>query len=504
MDIGAIETDISNVGELRSNNGGLIWNPPQRSFPWVIYNQGLNIAGKVSDTVKGILNFWWSPFSPGPIIDGISAIYSPLGDTARYRVYKITRGDTYDGNKDLKEWPIDLGAPADTNGQPRLYGDQTLWMIFNGADRSARNGNPKLQKDSLHTTLPLEIRHVSYSYTKNHPPYPNFFGDIVLFEWEVINKGSQHIDSMYFGFWTDIDFNHGFQTIPAVDTALQLGYCWTPRDTIYNNYDPFTVGYTLLHGPHAASAGENAIIGEKTLANKKNLPISSFHGIGDDSYGDPSYYGYPQSLTTFWNVVRGLYSDGSSIFDSVAGTVTKFPYSGDPVKKDGWLFPVGRAGGGAGFIFFSGPTSMAPLDTQWLMVAMIPTLGVNNLQSIENLRLKTAIVREMSVSELRGNGYNWSTIIEPKSIPLYHDVYQNYPNPFNASTKIPYDIAIDSDVKIEIYNTLGQKVRELVNTRVAAGKHEAIFNADDLPTGVYYCLVKIDYFLLSKKMMLIK
>lgn len=68
---------------------------------------------------------------------------------------------------------------------------------------------------------------------------------------------------------------------------------------------------------------------------------------------------------------------------------------------------------------------------------------------------------------------------------------QNYPNPFNSSTLIKYALPLESLVKILVYNSLGEVVDELVNEFKQAGNHEIIFNADKLPSGVYFCLFEV-------------
>ena len=61
--------------------------------------------------------------------------------------------------------------------------------------------------------------------------------------------------------------------------------------------------------------------------------------------------------------------------------------------------------------------------------------------------------------------------------PERFDLSQNYPNPFNPSTKIIFDLPSESNVKLFVYNLLGEKVRELVNGQVSAGVHTVDFNA---------------------------
>ena len=62
---------------------------------------------------------------------------------------------------------------------------------------------------------------------------------------------------------------------------------------------------------------------------------------------------------------------------------------------------------------------------------------------------------------------------------------RNYPNPFNPTTIVPFAMAEASHVSIRVYDLLGREVKVLVDGEMAAGVHEVVFEANNLPTGVY-------------------
>ncbi len=101
--------------------------------------------------------------------------------------------------------------------------------------------------------------------------------------------------------------------------------------------------------------------------------------------------------------------------------------------------------------------------------------------------------------------FKYSNEIEVNvELPLQFSLSQNYPNPFNPSTQIEYSIPKDGFVKLTVYNTLGQKVSDLVNGIEKAGQHEITFNGTGLASGVYFYKLESGSNVSVKKLMLMK
>ncbi len=87
-----------------------------------------------------------------------------------------------------------------------------------------------------------------------------------------------------------------------------------------------------------------------------------------------------------------------------------------------------------------------------------------------------------------------SAIAEREPLPEEFSLDQNYPNPFNIQTTIPYAVPVESWVKIEIYNMLGQLVRTLIDEKRKQGYYSAIWDGADnrgdlAASGTYFCLI---------------
>ena len=502
LDANRIIIGINNIGGLDYKNAdpGAFWNYYLMKHD-VVWDQGLWVVGKIDDQIHLAFKQWPQTYSPGPIINNDAAMNAHPEDSTKFRVYKIGISDTLNPTRDYLEWPEEFGAPVSEFGYPLVYNDQTLWTVYNAMDSSLESRN---QWNSWTDTLPIfpiEIRSIVYP-TK--APQPEWLSDVVFFEWIVINNGQKRIDSIYLGLWTDIDFNNSNTNYPAVDSTIQLGYCWSNEDSGGYNFIPMSVGYILKYGPIISSPGDSAIFSGSKKIDYKNLNLSSFHGIGDDSSINPLVRP-ARSIVDAWNIARGYDAEGNVIIDPTTGLPTKFPFGGDPVTNTGYLYNY-ATGGGAGFVYFSGPINLAQQDTQWVMAVLLVSTGIDYKDAIVNLREKANIIQSMSYDQLvQKNSFVPKTLLPPKEFLLS----QNFPNPFNNETKILFDIPYRSRVVIKVYDILGSEVRKIFDEEKEPNHYEVAFNGEGLASGVYFYQIyaKGEHpgeFLQTKKMILLK
>jgi hypothetical protein len=90
------------------------------------------------------------------------------------------------------------------------------------------------------------------------------------------------------------------------------------------------------------------------------------------------------------------------------------------------------------------------------------------------------------------------------AIPATFNLYQNYPNPFNPTTTITYSLPKNNFVTLKIYDLLGREVTTLVNEEKHSGTYKITWNAQNIPSGVYFYRLTASEFSKVNKMILLK
>ena len=100
--------------------------------------------------------------------------------------------------------------------------------------------------------------------------------------------------------------------------------------------------------------------------------------------------------------------------------------------------------------------------------------------------------------------YTFSDVVEVEILPTQFELSQNYPNPFNPSTTIRFSLPKETQLKINIYNMLGEIVETIAEGTYEAGYHKINFNASNLSSGMYIYRIESSDFVKTMKMMLLK
>ncbi len=122
-----------------------------------------------------------------------------------------------------------------------------------------------------------------------------------------------------------------------------------------------------------------------------------------------------------------------------------------------------------------------------------PSPTPNKAKAVEQSRITISIV-----------GFDTPTSTEVKDTPVEFGLEQNYPNPFNPTTTIKYSVPQAGNVTLAVYNIMGQKVAELVNTGKAAGSYSVQWDAANAASGMYFYKLSSAGQSITKQMMLIK
>jgi hypothetical protein len=167
----------------------------------------------------------------------------------------------------------------------------------------------------------------------------------------------------------------------------------------------------------------------------------------------------------------------------------------------------------SGFEIERASFSTTPGQEEWEIIGFVPGFGTTtepkeysytdeNISGFLKYRLKQV--------DYDGS-YEYSTIIEIQSSAyLTFELNQNYPNPFNPITNISYTLPSESYVKLNVFNSIGEKIQMLVSEFQTEGRYEAIWNAENYSSGVYYYTIEVmpvngnQPFGESRKMILLK
>lgn len=144
----------------------------------------------------------------------------------------------------------------------------------------------------------------------------------------------------------------------------------------------------------------------------------------------------------------------------------------------------------------AGDFALATIEFQW----------IGEQTSTTEIELTSIQLADGHGNIIEGTGTTL-TINGADAVPLEFALYQNYPNPFNPSTQIRFDLADASEVRLVVFNLLGQKVRTLVAANMPAGAHHIAWDGRDdrgldVSTGLYLYKLQAASFVSCRKMLL--
>jgi len=380
--------DINRITSPVQNNGLFTRHPITGNADFLldgiqlIYTSGLWIAAKVgSDTLASAADFN-TDFVGG----AIDAQGNPYGkEDSTFRVYKISLGDNAANNRDYADWPIDLGAPSDGQGNPLLIGDQTLWCSFTDSYLEDRGYNQCLP-------LGAEVHLTVWGWEWE------FLDNVMFLRWIIINKSQKIWQDAYIGIYSDPDLFDANNNLTGSDSTLSLTYCY---DGDRNIEIPFTaVGYQVLESPTIVSPSDTAVTFWGQLPGFKNIPVYSPRmekNLGGSGWNDIPYN--EKANRYIYNRLKCLDLKGNPAIDPITNLPTKWAFSGDPITETGWLdnfSPRDRR-----MMLSTGPVTIVPGDSCAITVAITGVQETIRLQNIIALKKKAMFIKNIFQSQFK-------------------------------------------------------------------------------------------------------
>ena len=133
-------------------------------------------------------------------------------------------------------------------------------------------------------------------------------------------------------------------------------------------------------------------------------------------------------------------------------------------------------------------------NQEWVTIAFVngkgTTTEIQNYNYVDDYSQMpyegTALYRLKQIDYNGDFEYSEQLAVNLTFVPSEFYISQNYPNPFNPATTIKYSLPVESTVKINIYNALGEVIEELVSKVQSSGNYEMTWNAQNYSSGVYY------------------
>ncbi|MFC2119770.1 T9SS type A sorting domain-containing protein, partial [Bacteroidota bacterium] len=437
--------------------------------------------------------------------------------------------DFYDGNGDEVYNPVDLNGNNQWDpdeDMPDLLGDETAWCVY-------WDGQPAAQRLRFAGVEPqgIEIRQTMFAIDTTSEE-----GNIIFLRYRISNSGlvSERLDSVIFSVWADPDLGEEFDDdLVGVDVSRNAGFTYNgdDNDPVYGSQIP-SFFMDFLSGPAAYIPGETFVdidgngiytpgidtpldtaytfrgqlLGIKELPGAKNLDISSFvHYIQSDPLrGDPNdefeARNYGLGRLKFGEFLDPCNDTWGGVFGGVdCSTVDPlFWYSGDPVTNVGWINtgPTDQR-----HMTNVGPFTLRQDEEIEVLVAYVVGQGSDRLNSITVARNISDIAQSIYDSNF---DFPVSVEDETPNLPTEFSLAQNYPNPFNPSTTIKFSLPSSSYTTLKVYNALGEEIVVLLDKEFTAGIYEVEWNANGLPSGVYFYQLQTAGYVETKKMLLLK
>ena len=150
--------------------------------------------------------------------------------------------------------------------------------------------------------------------------------------------------------------------------------------------------------------------------------------------------------------------------------------------------------------------SVEGLQCEWNVIDGVTRIAMAGAEPVVDAAI-TVIVDSGESLELYGSVNEVPFATRTQKVPVIpadYSLAQNYPNPFNPETTIEFGMPEDAQVKVTVFNVLGQVVTALVDAEMPAGYHVVTWDAGDMASGVYFYRIQAGEYTATKRMVLMK
>ncbi len=329
-----------------------------------------------------------------------------------------------------------------------------------------------------------------------------------------------------------LTFNVGNFTNPTISkepqAGVSYGYCtFVPSDPSGSNTD---ITRTNYYDNTAPTLNGNEIIinlngptpSDQTAFNTRVAKIdeqASTHRLGRfkiTGISNTSGTAGLQWKTSGGGVVTQVFSLDPSTFNGSAANVNAVNPSDVPLPVELTSFSA-KVQGSTVKLEWKSATEVNSYgyeiqkktsENNWTKVGFVQGAGNSNSPKKysfvdKNLVGGTKFVYRLKVIDIDGS-FEYSDEINVEVKPAKFELLQNYPNPFNPTTNIRFTLPETQNVKLDVYNMLGEKVTTLLDRKMEAGFHSVNFDASQLSNGIYIYRIQAGNFTQVKKMILMK
>lgn len=474
-----------------SVDGGITWlnlsqqiNESGGAIESVMSNGRLHVTYQLTNQVKYSYNnlnqtSWTSPFTVSGAETGTSpriAAWTGNGEDKVYFIYRnsITTGKFREYNLASNQWSsIYTGY---TLNPSNLYASEPVGFTV-GSDRI----------------------YYYYSYT-TYNPYQ------IYFQYRILTKNGGYISqsspepnqtyrihttttfngTSYTAFWYNFYLESTHE--PGLYRAKNLGTQFNPFDQVYWNTYQEPVYYPPVN---LSSAGNDVHV-----IWKDNLGLNN---------GNNLRYIYDDQIPLApQNYAVSVHQSGSNKYPKLTWSLNSEP---DVRSNASDAYKIERRTRDSGLGAWSAWSNIANLGgtVSSYIDYTINTAGNGDKEAeykITAIDLGDNVSPSQSIVIAFGMG--WADKISVPFTVNEYSLAQNYPNPFNPTTSINFQIKEQGFVSLKIFDMLGREIADLVNETKDAGKYTIEFNANNLPSGIYIYSIRVNEFVQTEKMTLLK